>query len=155
MDEKNETKNVKSPVGAAFLSVIPGLGFFYAGNKLKGLASIIVMGFLLVLLVQGSGNDVLIFSLLMAGFYIYQIFDSFEEARKSRDSRSFESEKEKNISLLWACVIVAIGIIFQLSNLGIIKLRDVARLWPVVLIFLGAKYIYNYYMIKREGGENG
>lgn len=154
MDNKQQTKSEKNPVGAAIISAMfPGVGFFYIGNKIKGIAYIFIMAFLIVLIVEARGNDVIIFSLLLAGFYIYQIFDSFDEAKKSRDRVPAAGERVMNVSLFWAFTILAIGIVCQLAELDVIRYRDVGKLWPVILIGLGAKYIYSYSRSK-EGGKN-
>ncbi|MCK4765759.1 MAG: hypothetical protein KAW12_26405 [Candidatus Aminicenantes bacterium] len=148
-----DKRQAKSPVGAAMLSIIPGLGFFYVGNKLKGIAHVLVMAFLIVLMVEGTGNDRIIFLILITGFYIYQIFDSFDEAGKTKKGL-IENGTSVGITLFWSLTIVAIGVLFQLANLDIIKLRSVAKLWPVALIVFGAKHIYNYYLTTKEGGEH-
>lgn len=147
-----EKRQAKSPVGAAMLSIIPGLGFFYVGSKLKGIAHILVMAFLIVLLVEVNGNDWIIFLILITGFYIYQIFDSFDEARKTRKG-IIENGTGMSNTLFWSVTIMVIGILFQLANLDIIELRTVAKLWPLALIVFGAKHIYNYYLHTKEGGE--
>ena len=154
MDNKQQAKSDKNPVGAAILSAIfPGVGFFYVGNKIKGIAYIFIWIFLLVMLVEASGNDVIIFSLLLGGFHIYQIFDSFDEAKKFKEGVPVNGEKVANVSLFWAITILAIGVICQLAELDIIRYKAIAKLWPVILIGLGAKYIYTYSRSK-EGGQN-
>lgn len=154
MDNKQQTKSEKNPVGAAIISAIfPGVGFFYIGNKIKGIAYIFLMAFLIVLIVEARGNDSIIFSLLLGGFYIYQIFDSFDEVKKTRDMAPAAGEAAANVSLFWAFVILAVGIICQLAELDLIRYRDVGKLWPVLLIGIGAKYIYTYTRSK-EGGEH-
>jgi hypothetical protein len=154
MDNKHQAKSDKNPVGAAILSAMfPGVGLFYVGNKIKGIAYIFIMAFLVVMIVEAQGNDIIIFSLLLGGFHIYQIFDSFDEAKKSRDRVPLNGKKVANVSLFWAITILAIGVICQLAELDIIRYRDIARLWPIILIGLGAKYLYTYSKSK-EGGQN-
>lgn len=154
MDNKHQAKSDKNPVGAAILSAMfPGVGLFYVGNKIKGIAYIFIMAFLVVMIVEAQGNDIIIFSLLLGGFHIYQVFDSFDEAKKSRDRVPLNGKKVANVSLFWAITILAIGVICQLAELDIIRYRDIARLWPIILIGLGAKYLYTYSKSK-EGGQN-
>ncbi|MCK5057360.1 MAG: hypothetical protein KAT34_11930 [Candidatus Aminicenantes bacterium] len=154
MDNKQQAKSNKNPVGAAILSAMfPGVGLFYVGNKIKAITYIFIMAFLIMMIVEARGNDVIIFSLLLGGFHIYQIFDSFDEAKKSRDRVIVNGEKVINVTLFWAITILAIGVICQLAELDIIRYRDIARLWPIILIGLGAKYIYTYSRSK-EGGQN-
>lgn len=161
MDEKREARvrSEKSPVGAAILSALfPGVGFFYIGNIIKGIAYILIFTSLIVLEVEGRGNEHLIFGLMIAGFYIFQIFDSYEEAKKTRYRTVEEEEGERRtpVSLFWAVTILVIGVFFQLAELDVITYRDIAKLWPIILIGLGVKYIYNYTRSREsiKGGKN-
>ncbi len=172
MDETTQATNSKSPVGAALLSAFfPTLGLFYAGNKIKGLAYLCLMAFLIVMVVEGRGNDEVIFGLLIGAFHIYQIFDSYDEARHFNRQQAdiaaghvqaaaygsngvYSVQGGMSVSLFWAITILVVGIICQLAELGIIRYRDVSKLWPLVLIGLGAKYILGYLKTK-EGGRDG
>ena len=154
MDNKQQTKSEKSPLGAAVISAIfPGVGLFYVGNKIKAISYIFVVAFLIMMIVEGEGNDKIIFSLLLGGFHFYQIFDSFYEAKKTKGGVTVSSEKSANVSLTWAFIVLGLGIVCQLAELDIIRYRDVTKLWPVILIGFGAKFIYDYTK-NKEGGQN-
>ncbi len=45
--------------------------------------------------------------------------------------------------LVFRFVIIALGTIFLLDNLGVVAAGDVLRLWPVLLILLGASKMYD------------
>ncbi len=45
--------------------------------------------------------------------------------------------------LFFGFIIIAFGIIFLLDNLGVVAAGDVLRLWPVLLILLGASKMYD------------
>jgi hypothetical protein len=158
MDEKKQIITKKNPLGAAVLSTLfPGVGFFYIGNFVKGIAYILVFVSLIVLATKARGHEVPVFVLMSVGFYIFQIFDSFDEAKKA-DYMTANKKKadEQKISLFIAVVMLVLGIIFQLANLDIIRFRDITRLWPIVLIALGIKSIYSYSRNKEvnEGEKN-
>ena len=154
MDNKQQTKSEKSPLGAAVISAIfPGVGLFYVGNKIKAISYLFVVAFLIMMIVEGKGNDKIIFSLLLGGFYFYQIFDSFYEAKKSKGGVAVSGEKSANVSLTWALIVLGLGVVCQLAELDIIRYRDVTKLWPVILIGFGAKFIYDYTR-NKEGGQN-
>jgi TM2 domain-containing membrane protein YozV len=158
MDEKKQTVSKKNPLGAAVLSTIcPGVGFFYLGNYIKGIAYILVFISLIVLASNSTGHEIPVFVLMCVGFYIFQIFDSFDEAKKTGHLTEAERNKQKQqISLFIAVVVLVVGVVFQLANLDIISFRQVTRLWPLVLIALGGKYIYTYLKSKEVngGGQN-
>ena len=147
----------KSPALAAIISAIfPGAGFFYIGNFLKGIAYIIIFAMLIVLEVHSSeyGSnelEIVVFGLLIAGFYIFQIIDSFNDARAVRYQASQErNPDQEEMSLIGSVVVLILGIVFLLINFDVLSYGQVIRLWPLVLIGLGLKFILNYYELKRK-----
>jgi TM2 domain-containing membrane protein YozV len=163
MGEKNvETVNRKSPALAAIISAIfPGAGFFYIGNFFKGIAYMIIFAMLIVLEVYSSeyGSrelETVVFGLLIAGFYIFQIIDSYNDARIVRFKAGRENGNNKEeMSLAGSVVVLILGIVFLLINFDVLSYGQVIRLWPLVLIGLGLKFILNYYELKKkeEGNE--
>ncbi len=158
MTETNQSTNRKNPLGAAVLSTLfPGVGLFYIGNYLKGFANMMGVILLIVLAAHSRGGEIPAFVLMAVGFYIYQIFDSFDEAKKSNEPGGYEKEKQTHrVSLFAAVAITAAGVILQLASLDIISYRQITRLWPLILIALGVKYIYGYSknQTTKEGEEN-
>lgn len=159
MTEQKRVPNEKNPVGAAILSgLFPGVGFFYIGNYVKGLAYMLIFATLIVLEVKGRGHEHVVYGLMIAAFYIFQIFDSFDEAKKTRyrdvpvEERNDEQEP---VSLFISFVIVGIGVIFQMVEFGWIRMRDISKMWPLFLIGLGINFIYNYWQSNREEENNG
>jgi TM2 domain-containing membrane protein YozV len=141
MDEREQRINKKNPAVAAILSVFfPGAGFFYLGDVVKGIAYIMMIITVIVLEVHAEGLDqIIVFALMIPGFYIWQIFDSYLEAK-----RISTNQKEKKPSIFSPIVIIFIGILFQLVNLDIIYYYDFAKFWPMILIVIGMKYIFSY-----------
>jgi putative Mn2+ efflux pump MntP len=146
MADQQVVTQEKSPVGAAILSAIfPGLGIFYVGNAMKAIAYVIIFACLIILQVKGRGHEHIVVGLMIAGFYIFQIFDSFEEARKThRRVQQKEPEPDLQASLFAGGLILAIGVAFQLAELDIIRYRDILRIWPLILIVLGGKFIWSF-----------
>lgn len=158
MAEKKRVPTEKNPVGAAVLSAIfPGVGFFYIGNAVKGIAYILIFASLIVLEVESrrTGEHV-VFGLMIAGFYIFQIFDSYNEAKKASLREEVVTNGQEKISLFGSFLILVIGVFFQLAELNILRYRDIVKFWPVILIVLGARFIYTYSLGSREEeSENG
>ena len=158
MAEKKRVPTEKNPVGAAVLSAIfPGVGFFYIGNVVKGIAYILIFASLIVLEVESSrGSEHVVFGLMIAGFYIFQIFDSYNEAKKASLMEEAVTNGPEKISLFGSVLILVIGVFFQLAELDILRYRDIVKFWPIILIALGARFIYTYSLSSREeGSENG
>lgn len=157
MDDKKPDVNTKNPLGAAVLSALcPGVGFFYLGNFIKGITYMLILAALIVLAAHGHGAEIPVFVLMSVGFHIFQIFDSFDEARKINQHSAANLEPPKqSISLHMAVLVLVLGIFLQLAALNIIQFRDISRLWPLVLIGIGIKYVYMYVKSKEtnEGGS--
>ena len=145
----------KSPSLAAFLSIFPGMGAVYNGNFLKAITHILVFAVLIVLTNNANEPDNVVFGLMIAGFYIFQIIDSYNEA--GRINRNILSEEnpagsKEDLPLFSAIVVLLIGIVFQMANFELLTYRQVTRLWPLVLVAFGIKIVFNYF--KREDNTN-
>ncbi|MCG2812188.1 MAG: DUF5668 domain-containing protein [Candidatus Aminicenantes bacterium] len=141
----------KSPSLAAFLSIFPGVGAIYNGNFLKGITYMLLFAGLIVLTGNAHEPDSVVFGLMIAGFYIFQIIDSYNEA--GRINQNILSEEnpagsKEDLSLFAAIVVLLIGIVFQMANFDLLTYRQVTRLWPLALIAFGIKIVFNYF--KRE-----
>jgi TM2 domain-containing membrane protein YozV len=147
-----ETVKTKSPFLAAFLSVfIPGLGFVYIGNILKGISYCLVTVGLIIMLVHSYVPGTVMIALLLGGFYFYQIYDAFESTGKDK---SPDTPPESTVSLFSAVSVLVIGIIFQMAALDIlISYRQIYKLWPLILIAIGGRVIFRY--IKEQEAQGG
>ncbi len=138
----------KNPSLAAFLAIFPGMGAVYNGNLLKGVTYMLIFAVLIVLTSNAQEPDTFVFALMIGGFYIFQIIDSYNEASKlSREAlpQGSSGEGKGNLSLFAAIVVLVIGVLFQLVNFGLLTSRQVGRLWPFVLIAFGVKIVFNYF----------
>lgn len=152
----NRNRKEKNPSLAAFLAIFPGMGAFYNGNPLKGITYILIFTISIVLTSNAREADAVVFGLLIAGFYIFQIIDSYNEASKLNQSALAEETaggSREDLSLFSAIVVLALGVVFQLANFDLLTYRQVTRLWPVLLIAFGIKIVFNYF--KREEKNNG
>ena len=144
------TSKAKSPVLATFLSIVPGCGQFYLGSFLKGIVHILVFAGLITLAEHAGSDDEIVFALMIGGFYIFQIFDTYRDAQRTNmldvaPEAESPAEKEEEISLFWAIAVLITGVLFQLANLDIISLRQISRLWPLILIVLGIRLLTEYF----------
>lgn len=159
MDNPKENKNKSAPLASIISAIIPGSGFIYLGNYLKGFLYFLVFISLIILIVNSSAwgrtsmaSEVVFFSLFLAGFYIFQIIDTFNEAQKSSIETPLKnsSDFEDHSSLSSGVLILILGILFQLRNLGVISFRNIIRLWPLILIGIGIKIVIQYYFEKEK-----
>ena len=141
---------------AAFLAIFPGMGAIYNGNIIKGITYMLIFTILIVLTDNAQDPDVVVFGLMIAGFFIFQIIDSYNEASKINQNVLVEENPKghkEDLSLFSAIIVLVIGIVFQLANFDLLTYRQVTRLWPLVLIIFGIKIVYNYF--QREENKNG
>jgi TM2 domain-containing membrane protein YozV len=146
----------KNPSLAAFLAIFPGMGAIYNGNIIKGITYMLIFAVLIVLTDSANEPDAVVFGLLIAGFFIFQIIDSYNEAIKIKQNVLAEEKTTSNkedLSLFSAIVVLMMGIVFQLANFNLFTYRQVTRLWPFVLISFGLRIVYDYF--KKEENKNG
>ena len=161
MEEKATFKRpTKSPGLAGVLSFFfPfGAGAFYNGQYAKGLVYLFVFAGLVTIQTHGKGQPFA--GLLLAGFIIYQFFESIQTAknlnRLALQSGAEEAPKVEEFpqelkagSIFWGLVLVALGAIFLLANFNVISYDAVFDYWPVAVIVIGLKLIVDYFARKK------
>ena len=141
-----------NPALAGILSIFPGIGAVYSGLYVKGLVHLVIFVLLIVGASNTGGSDALgtIFGILLAGFYIYQIIDAVKSAKAIQAGQpapdpfglaTMFSPGGERMDFTrgvptGALVLIGLGVLFLLHNLGIWFL-EVDTLWPVLLIGLG------------------
>ncbi|MBN2346265.1 MAG: hypothetical protein JXO51_07720 [Candidatus Aminicenantes bacterium] len=152
----NRARKERNPSLAAFLAIFPGMGAVYNGNLLKGVTYVLIFAVLIVLTSNAWGPDSVVFGLMIAGFYVFQIVDAYNEAEKLNRSAMLEQGPamgREDLSLFSAVVILVLGVVFQMANFDLLTYRQISRLWPLALIAFGIKIVFNYF--KREEKQNG
>src|SRR5579864_4137286 len=128
-----------------------GVGAVYNGQYAKGFAHLIIF----VLLIVGASHSTsdamgTIFGLCIAAFWFYQLFDAIRSARAIQEGKPapdplglgtmFSPGDRQSFTRAGvptgAVVLIGLGILFLLHNLGIWFL-EVDRIWPIFLIVLG------------------
>jgi len=152
----NEYGRTKSaPLASIISAIIPGSGFIYLENYLKGFSYMLIFISLIVLLVSSANEDrssmlaeILFFALLLAVFYIFQIIDTFNEAQRGKMNRISEKnhQSKDNTSLSSAIIILTLGVLFQLRNLNVLSFEKIVKFWPLILIGIGIKIVIQYYL---------
>ena len=140
-----------NPALAGILGAIPfGVGAVYVGQYTKGLAHLIIF-ILLVIGANHATSDTMgsLFGISIAAFIFYQIIDAIKSARAiqagqpapdpfglgSMFSTGERADFSKGVPT-GAIVLIGLGVLFLLHNLGIWFL-EVETLWPILLIGLG------------------
>jgi TM2 domain-containing membrane protein YozV len=145
----------KSPILAFLLSFFfPfGVGPFYNGEVTKGLVYLFIFAGLVTM--QGRRGAEAFFGILLGAFYIFQIIDSVNVANRinRRALVGGEVEAEEAIvtteavtagSIFWGALLIALGGILLLGNFEVISYKTILDFWPVVVIIIGGKLIFDY-----------
>ncbi len=98
-------------------------------------------------------------ALAFTGFYLYTIIDSYKVALNSNSNKPEAIEKGKEIveniksdsDPILAGIVLFFGFLFLFINLDIISWKTVRLYWPLALIIIGIKIIYNY--LKEDKNE--
>jgi hypothetical protein len=141
-----------SPGLAFLLGLLPGVGAIYNGQYAKGLVHVVIFG--LLISIMGSSNAVRgfepLFGCLLAAWYFYMPFEAYHTARKRQIgepvdefSSVFPLKVRKRTGVpAGPLVLIALGVLFLLNTMDILRFDQIARYWPVALIGLGAYMLY-------------
>lgn len=144
-----------SPEAAFFLGLIPGVGAIYNAEYFKAALHLLVFGILITFGDAGGAVSGL-FALLAFGCFVYMPFEAYYTAKKRKLAREgidmetpFDQFNEqlgrfKNRELWGGIVLVVIGSLYLLDNFEVIRIYQVARLWPVGLIVAGILLIKRF-----------
>ena len=142
-----------NPALATILAVFFPFGVapVYMGQYAKGLMHLIIFGVLIAGADQ-SGSAEAFFGLGIAFFYVYQIIDAHRTAKALMTGQPApdpfglgsalggENLSAKNIPI-GAVVLIGIGVLFLLQNIGLFHFHWIGKLWPLILIALGLRII--------------
>jgi hypothetical protein len=143
--------------GLAFgLGFIPGVGAIYNGQYSKGLVHVAVIGVLISILNADIPERFQpLVALMLVAFWAYMPFEAFHTAR----NRQLGQPVDELSSLVpmggsqfpaAPVLLIGLGTVLLLDNLGIFELRRMLRFWPVLLIGAGLYMLYN-----RVSGPKG
>ncbi len=145
-----------SPSLAFVLGLIPGVGAIYNGQYAKGLVHVAVIGVTISILNADVPNGFTpLVALMLVAFWAYMPFEAYHTAR----SRQLGHPVDELSSLVpmggsqfpaAPVILIALGTVLLLDNLGIFEVRRMLRFWPVLLIGAGVYMLYN-----RFSGSKG
>jgi len=109
-----------SPGVALALGFIPGVGAIYNGQIAKAISQVLIFGCL---------------------FYFYMVIDSFQTAKAKTTGQPvpewFGLNEMKLNAPIGAALLIGLGVLFLLDNLGVPVINQLSKFWPVLLIVAG------------------
>lgn len=156
MENKVIVKNPpKSPALAGVLSFFfPGTGALYNGQISKGLIFILIFAGLVTMQTTGEGQPFA--GLILAGFYIFQIIDAAQTAKRI-NLKALQGEEAEDVkveefpafvqtgSVFWGIILMGLGVIFLLGNFDVLNYSTIFDFWPLVVIAIGLKLVLDYF----------
>jgi hypothetical protein len=130
-----------NPGVAALLGFIPGLGAVYNGEYVKALIQVVVFGGMIAALSSDSLSEgyEAFFGIALGCFCLYMPIDSYRVAKARRLGLPEPSSLPTTASgrPVGAIVLIALGVLFLLSNFGLFDVYWIRRMWPLGLIAIG------------------
>jgi len=142
-----------SPGLAFLLGLIPGVGAIYNGQYVKGLIHVVVLGILISIVSSGeaSGGMEPLFGMMIAVWVFYMAFEAYHTAKKRQLGQPVDEfssivplrrQPGQSQFPVAPAFLIAVGVLFLLNNMGIIRFYQLIQYWPVALIALGAYMLY-------------
>lgn len=133
----------KNPWVALVLSLFPGVGQLYNGQPAKG----VVFFFSWVGCIFGTAEiDPFPFAFLIPFVYFFNLIDAWRSAT-AINTRFLGGqavlEEETSESPAWGASLVGLGLVLLLNNLGWLQLSALRRWWPLVMVVVGAMFLYS------------
>ncbi|HKS97751.1 MAG TPA: DUF5668 domain-containing protein [Terriglobia bacterium] len=129
------------PGVALLLGFIPGVGAIYNGQILKAMVQVLIFGSLIAISDKVESPMDTIFGLGAAAFYFYMVIDSYQTARRKLLGEPTEEwlglGDFKLNAPIGAALLIGLGALFLLDNLGIHVFSHISKFWPVLLIVIG------------------
>ncbi|RPJ62252.1 MAG: hypothetical protein EHM23_03975 [Acidobacteria bacterium] len=141
-----------SPGRAALFAIIPGIGAVYNRQYVKAVLHFAIFAGLSIIANNGPG----VFSVAAFAFYIFTIIDAYRSAQAIlrnvvANPRLLEEESEDINVPVWGGVLVLLGVLFFLNNMGVFSLAEMTEfLWPLFFVALGVYLVVDYYLAGRR-----
>jgi hypothetical protein len=139
------------PFLAGLLGFVPGLGAVYNGQYVKGIVHAAIFGLLIAISTSADHEAVPALMVPMVIFFV--LYMPIEAVRTAQAIRRGEEVKEmsgivgalfdaSNDSPVPGILFIALGVVFLLFTLGVLRAELVFKAWPLILVGLGVWRLY-------------
>jgi len=145
-------REVKSAGLALLLSLFPGIGQVYNGQPAKAL--VFFAGFVFSIWACATIHP-LPFAFLIPFIYFYNLVDAYRSAAliNARAAGGAPPEEDTVESPAWGATLIVLGVVFLLNNLGWLHLAALHRFWPLLLVVIGAVFLYGSLQKRANGAR--
>jgi TM2 domain-containing membrane protein YozV len=155
-----------SPGLAFLLGLIPGVGAIYNGQYVKGLIHVVVLGILISIVSssEAAGGLEPLFGMMIGVWVFYMAFEAYHTARKRQLGQPVDEfsslvplHGQRASFPVGPAILIAVGLLFLLNNMEIIRFSQIIRYWPIALIALGVYMLYERLSTseQRHSGPTG
>ena len=152
-EPRGVTRGHKSPVLAALLSMLPGLGQIYLGDYNRGFLYGGIFALLVTACSRVHGGMEPLFGISVAFFSLYNIIDAARRASLYNQAMAGIASSRPSIpedfklpsgrgSLFWGAVICGIGLILLLNTRFDIDFDWLEDWWPAFIVLIGLNMLY-------------
>jgi hypothetical protein len=126
------------------------VGAIYNGQITKAILQVLIFGSLIALDDRVHGPIDALFGLGASVFYFYMVIDSFQTAKAKSAGKPVPEwlglGEVKLNAPIGAALLIGLGALFLLDNLGVPVISQISKFWPVLLIVAG------FLMLQRRLG---
>jgi hypothetical protein len=117
------------------------VGAIYNGQVTKAILQVLIFGSLIALSDRAHAPMDTLFGLGASAFYFYMVIDSFQTAKAKSMGKPvpewFGLGEVKMSVPMGAALLIGLGVLFLLDNLGVPVISQLSKFWPVILIVAG------------------
>ena len=152
-----QASSTSAPILAFILGLIPGVGAIFNGQYAKGFIHVVIFGLLVSIMETPElrGGLEPLFGMMIAAFVFYQAFEAYHTAKAKAAGQPVDEfssilpVQTRTGFPLAPVVLIGLGVLFLLANFGYLRLAQLIRFWPILLIALGVSMMLN----RLRGGE--
>jgi cell wall-active antibiotic response 4TMS protein YvqF/B-box zinc finger protein len=151
-----------------------GIGAVYNGQLGKAVAHLVTFAMLIVMIDNAGGGYEPLFGMSLAFFIIYQVFDAYRTAKAKQFGlplpdpggiyKALGVQTDATAAAIAAggagapaaprvptaaVILIGLGFLFLLQNMGWFHFHWIGKLWPLILIFIGVRM----FMRSRPSGS--
>jgi Domain of unknown function (DUF5668) len=149
------TRGLRVPFVALALSfVFPGGGQLYNGQVSK--AFLVFCAFVGSIYATVEAEWVFAFCIFFV--YFFNLIDAYRTAVLSNERALGGGRVEEPVdaeSPLWGALLIGLGLLILLHNLGFVRLASVGRLWPLALVVAGGFFIFKSASRRKDPPSGG
>ena len=144
---------------AFFLGLIPGVGAIYNGQYAKGILHVVVLGLLISIANSHAADTELqpLIVMFIFGWFFYMAFEAYHTAKRRLAGEPVEefsgllrTAGQPGTAPVGPIILIGLGVVFLMHTLGVWRMEQILKFWPVLLIAAGVYLLYGRLAARPE-----